>query len=87
MYWNHRLVDLSKDNEGEPWIVIQEVYYNEEGKPCGYCDPCMGGEDLSEVMQQVKRFSECLNQPILNAETDFNNKLTDDEEEGGKEYE
>jgi len=85
MYWNHRLVDLSKDNEGEPWIVIQEVYYNEEGKPCGYCDPCMGGEDLSEVMQQVKRFSECLNQPILNAETDFNNKLTDDDEEG-KEY-
>ena len=85
MYWNHRLVDLSKDNEGEPWIVIQEVYYNEEGKPCGYCDPCMGGEDLSEVMQQVKRFSECLNQPILNAETDFNNKLTDEEEEG-KEY-
>ena len=86
MYWNHRLVDLSKDNEGEPWIVIQEVYYNEEGKPCGYCDPCMGGEDLSEVMQQVKRFSECLNQPILNAETDFNNKLTDDDEEG-KEHE
>ena len=85
MYWNQRLVDLSKDNEGEPWIVIQEVYYNEEGKPCGYCDPCMGGEDLSEVMQQVKRFSECLNQPILNAETDFNNKLTDDDEEG-KEY-
>jgi hypothetical protein len=85
MYWNHRLVDLSKDNEGEPWIVIQEVYYNEEGKPCGYCDPCMGGEDLSEVMQQVKRFSECLNQPILNAETDFNNKLTEDDEEG-KEY-
>ena len=79
------MVDLSKDNEGEPWIVIQEVYYNEEGKPCGYCDPCMGGEDLSEVMQQVKRFSECLNQPILNAETDFNNKLTDDDEEG-KEY-
>jgi hypothetical protein len=86
MYWNHRLVDLSKDNEGEPWIVIQEVYYNEEGKPCGYCDPCMGGEDLSEVMQQVKRFSECLNQPILNAETDFNNKLTEDDEEG-KEHE
>ena len=86
MYWNHRLVDLSKDNEGEPWIVIQEVYYNEEGKPCGYCDPCMGGEDLSEVMLQVKRFSECLNQPILNAETDFNNKLTEDDEEG-KEYE
>jgi hypothetical protein len=85
MYWNHRLVDLSKDNEGEPWIVIQEVYYNEENKPCGYCDPCMGGEDLSEVMQQVKRFSECLNQPILNAETDFNNKLTEDDEEG-KEY-
>jgi hypothetical protein len=65
---------------------IDNVYYNEENKPCGYCDPCMGGEDLSEVMLQVKRFSECLNQPILNAETDFNNKLTDDDEEG-KEYE
>jgi hypothetical protein len=86
MHWNHRLVDLSKDNEGEPWIVIQEVYYNEKDEPCGYCEPCLGGEDLAEVMQQVKRFSECLKYPILNAETDFNNKF-DGDDEGGKEYE
>ena len=81
MFWNHRVVDLTKDTEGEPWFCIQEVYYNEKNEPCGYCDPCFGGEDLGELMQQVKRWAECLKFPILNAETDFNNKYLEDEEE------
>ena len=81
MFWNHRVVDMKKDNEGEPWFCIQEVYYNEKNEPCGYCDPCFGGDDLGELMQQVKRWSECLKFPILNAETDFNNKYLEEDEE------
>lgn len=86
MYWNHRVVDLSKDNDGEQWLSIQEVYYNDKNEPCGYCDPCLGGNDMEEIKLQLSRFSECLNHPILNAETDFNNKFTEDDEEGS-EYE
>jgi hypothetical protein len=79
MYWNHRLVDLSEDNEGEPWLEVQEVYYNEKDEPCGYCDPCVGGETLDEVRTQVQRFAECIEQPILK-KTDFVGKLTDENE-------
>lgn len=86
MHWNHRVVNLKKDNQGEDWLCIQEVYYNEKDEPCGYCDPCLGGEDLGELMQQVKRFSDCLKYPILDAEKDFDNKFNE-EEDGGSEYE
>ena len=79
MFWNHRVVDLSKENQGEPWLEIQEVYYNNEGKPCGYCDPCLGGESIDEIQIQIRRFTECLADPILNAETDFNNEFDGDD--------
>jgi aerobic-type carbon monoxide dehydrogenase small subunit (CoxS/CutS family) len=83
MHWNHRVVKIIEFDE--PLLMIQEVYYNEEGKPCGYCDPCFVGDDLAELEQQVKRWDECLKQPILDAKTDFNNKFDEDDEEG-KEY-
>ena len=83
MFWNHRVVDLSKDNQGETWFEIQEVYYNSDGQPCGYCSPCLGGESIDEIQIQIRRFTECLAHPILNAETDFNNKF--DGENDGKE--
>jgi hypothetical protein len=79
MYWNHRLVDLSEDNEGEPWLEIQEVYYNDKDEPCGYCDPCVGGEDLNVLREQIERFAKCIEQPILK-KTDFVGKLTDENE-------
>jgi hypothetical protein len=83
MFWNHRIVDLSKDNQGEPWFEVQEVYYNSDGQPCGYCNPCLGGESIDEIQIQIRRFTECLAHPILNAETDFNNKFHG--EDDGKE--
>jgi hypothetical protein len=80
MFWNHRVVDLSKENDGEPWLEIQEVYYNEEGKPSAYGDPCVGGESIDEIQIQIQRFTECLAQPILNAEKDFTGSLYDGDE-------
>jgi hypothetical protein len=77
MHWNHRVVNMKKDNGGEDWLSIQEVYYNEAGEPCGYCDPCLGGDDLSELMTQVKRWAQCLKLPILDAETDFESEYED----------
>lgn len=81
MFWNHRVVDMSKDNDGEPWLEIQEVYYNEKGEPSAYCDPCIGGESIDEIQIQIQRFTECLAQPILNAEKDFVGSLVEDDEE------
>ena len=73
MFWNHRVVDISKDNDGEPLLSIQEVYYNDKGQPTGYCDPSFVGNDMAELRKLAERWAECLNLPVLNAETDFNN--------------
>jgi hypothetical protein len=79
-FWNHRVVRMPPDGlEGE-WLEIQEVYYNEQNEPCGYCAPCLGSETLEGLQLQVERFAECLTQPILNAETDFNNKWGHEDE-------
>lgn len=83
MYWNHRVVDMSYDNQGETWLEVQEVFYNGDGQPCGHCDPCVGGGSIDEIQIQIQRFTECLSLPILNSKTDFNNKF--DGEDDGKE--
>jgi hypothetical protein len=81
-FWNHRVVDLTSKNDGDPFFLIQEVYYNEQGKPCGYCDPCLGGDNLDEIRTQIQRFTECLSQPILDASKDFNGNFLDDDTKG-----
>ena len=85
MSWNHRVVDLTSENGGEPWLEIQEVYYNSDGQPCGYCDPTVGGESIDEIQLQIRRFTECLAHPILNAKDDFNNKFNGDDDDGKEE--
>jgi hypothetical protein len=62
------------------WLEIQEVYYNDKGEPCGYCNACMGSETLEGLALQVERFAECLKLPILDSTTDFNNKWDEDYE-------
>ena len=80
MHWNHRVVDCSHDNGGEPWLTICEVYYNEREQPYAYCDPCTGGESIEELQTQVDRWARALEHPILNALTDFNNPMEVDDE-------
>jgi hypothetical protein len=64
----------------EEWYEIKEVYYNEKDQPCGYADPCLGGESLEEIKKQIERFSNCLNNPILDSEVDFKDgKLFEDD--------
>jgi hypothetical protein len=77
-FWNHRVVRMPDDGLGEDWLEIQEVYYNNKGEPCGYCNATAGSETLEGVALQVERFAECLKLPILNATTDFDNKWDED---------
>jgi hypothetical protein len=77
-FWNHRLVRMPADGLDEDWLEIQEVYYNDKGEPCGYCNATAGSETLEGVALQVERFAECLKLPILNATTDFDNKWDED---------
>lgn len=75
MYWNHRVVQIVDPKfPKEVFFEVQEVYYNDKDQPCGYCDPCVGGENLDEIKLQIERFVECLNKPILVSNVDFNHE-------------
>jgi len=64
MHWNHRVVEF--DNEyGDKWFCIKEVYYDENDKPTGYCDPFVGSETMDGLKEEIARFSEALTHPII----------------------
>ena len=64
MHWNHRVVEFV-DEYGDKWFFIQEVHYDDNDKPTGCCDPCVGSETLKGLEEVVARFSEALAQPVL----------------------
>jgi hypothetical protein len=63
-HWNFRLVDLTAQNDGEKWITIQEVYY-EDDKPVGYASATVGGESAEEVKQDLLRMLTACDLPTL----------------------
>ena len=81
-FWNHRVI-RSINEFGEEWFEVCEVYYNDKGKPCGYCNGYVGGETLEELGQQFERLKSAMALPTLDALTDFNNQWGDEYE---KEY-
>jgi hypothetical protein len=90
MYWNNRLVKetITYWHEGkeliEHYYEVSEVYYNDKDEPCGYCKATLGGETLDELREVYIRLADAFSQssPVLDAETDFNNKFNEDEEDG-----
>jgi hypothetical protein len=82
-FWNHRVVLMPDDGLGNQWYEVQEVYYNRQGEPCGYCNSYVGGETLAELEEQIERHRKAIALPVLDSATDFNNKWEDDYE---KEY-
>jgi len=67
MHWNHRVVEMD-NGDGDKWYEVCEVYYNEDSKPIGYCDACIGSETLEGLKGEIARFSEALTHPVIKAE-------------------
>ena len=65
--WNHRLVDMTQENGGEPLFVLREVYYQDD-TPVGHCEPSMMGESWYEVYELVDLLREAIALPILKPE-------------------
>ena len=65
MHWNFRLIDLSHENAGEPWVRIQEVYYNDDESLEGYADATVGSEDAEGLRLTLTRMLEALDKPVL----------------------
>ena len=81
--WGFRLIDLSDENGGDPWLELVEVHYNDEGVPVGYASPCVGSETV-EVMRQVMDWHRlALGKPVMQKSAfvgSFNYKDEDDDE-------
>lgn len=70
--WSFRFVNMPSTNGGEDWIELREVYFAESGVPLGHADPCLGGDDISEVKTLAQRWLRASEHPVLHEE-DFSN--------------
>lgn len=80
--WNFRLLDVSKENGGDPYLELAEVHYNDAGVPVGYCNPCTGSEDLEGMKQLIEWYALALAKPVLNM-SEFIGKFEDDDNTAG----
>jgi hypothetical protein len=55
MNWNHRIVDMSHENGGDPWFEIREVYYEEDGEVSGHTRICTGHETVEGLISCLER--------------------------------
>ena len=65
MYWNHRVVDMSAENEGNPLFGIREVYYEDNGIPTGHGEPSVMSDTMEGLKWVVDQMKEALDQPVL----------------------
>jgi len=69
MYWNHRVVDMSEENEGNPLFELREVFYDgDTGKPKGHGDVALMSDTMEGLTEMVDRLKEALAQPVLKPE-------------------
>jgi hypothetical protein len=68
--WNYRIVNTKSENGGEDWYCLQEVYYDEDGKPYGYANPCTGSETYETMRGVIRMIQEAALLPPLH-EDDF----------------
>ena len=80
-HWNFRLVDLSDENNNSPWLELQEVYYDDQGDPVGYCDPCMGSETVEGMRELLSWYALALRRPILKKADLIGEFIRDDEDD------
>jgi len=66
MTWNLRLVNVTDPEFPEDkCIEICEVYYDQIGKPLGYCTATMSGESKEDIKQYLQWAVEALEKPVL----------------------
>jgi hypothetical protein len=65
MNWNYRLIDLSHENGGEPWVELHEVFYEDDGSLMGYTDATPGSEDVATLRQTLEWMLLALDKPVL----------------------
>ena len=68
MHWNHRVVDMTDANGGDPLFEIREVYYEDNGMPTGYGEPSVMSESIEGLNWVLDQMKAALDQPVLKPE-------------------
>jgi len=78
MMWNHRVVDMTAENDGDPLFVIKEVYYKayNSKEPVGHCEPSVMSDSKEGLKVVLKQMLEALDHPVLST-TDFEERQDD----------
>lgn len=77
MTWNYRLLDRSHKNDGEPWVEIVEVYY-ENDKLLGFSEPNINAETKEEVISILQTIIKDISKENVLKVSDFN--MTEEED-------
>lgn len=74
--WNHRV--LAHEHNGEIYLKIHDVYYNEAGIPNSYTENAVsvGGEDRQSIYWTIDKMRDCIKKPILFAGDKFPQEYT-----------
>jgi hypothetical protein len=62
--WNHRVVDMTEENDEEPLFAIREVFYR-NGRPASHGEPNAVSEDMEGLEWCIGEMRDALKQPIL----------------------
>lgn len=74
MHWNYRLIDMSHNNAGEPWLELHEVFYEDDGSLMGYTPVSTGGESVESLKQTLEWMMQATKEPVLRV-TDFKGEM------------
>lgn len=74
MNWNYRI--LAHEHDGDVYLQIHEVYYDENNMPNCYTEQpeSIGGEDIRTITCTLNKMLECRTKPILWAGEKFPNE-------------
>jgi len=69
--WNYRFVNTPSENDGKDWLALKEVVYSDEAglTPTGFGEPCIGADNIDEVLWLTARWAEAANKPVLHEDT------------------
>ena len=67
--WEYRVVRKESDNGSDAWYSVQEVYFDDDGKPSAQTiDLQIEGDTISEIRKRLNGMIKCLNGPVLDEE-------------------
>lgn len=64
-HWNHRVVHAKDEQNGEDYLELAEVYYEDDGTPKMYGRPFLHGETLDNLKETAALLVAACEKPIL----------------------